>query len=72
MAPSDCPYGYTKTPATLGHLTPELETRISRGYPLRKLGMPEDVARVVTFLASEGASHITGQTLSVSGGYSMV
>ena len=66
-----CP-GYTKTPATLGHLTPELEERIARVYPLRKLGVPEDVAKAVTFLASDGASHITGQTLSVSGGYSMV
>jgi hypothetical protein len=26
----------------------------------------------VTFLASDGASHVTGQTISVSGGYSMV
>lgn len=66
-----CP-GYTKTPATEGMLTPELEERIAKGYPLRKLGLPEEVARAVIFLASDGASHITGQTLSVSGGYSML
>ncbi|GIX48182.1 MAG: 3-oxoacyl-ACP reductase [Candidatus Tectimicrobiota bacterium] len=66
-----CP-GYTKTPATERYLTPELEARIVKAYPLRKLGLPEDVAKAVVFLASEGASHITGQTLSVSGGYSMV
>lgn len=66
-----CP-GYTKTPATAGHLTPDLEARIAQAYPLRKLGLPEDVAKAVIFLASDGASHITGQTLSVSGGYSMV
>ena len=66
-----CP-GYTKTPATEGMLTPELEERIAKGYPLRKLGLPEDIAKVVTFLASDGASYITGQTISVSGGYSMV
>lgn len=66
-----CP-GYTKTPATAGQLTPELEERITRAYPLRKLGVPEDVAKAVVFLASDGASHMTGQTLSVSGGYSMV
>lgn len=66
-----CP-GYTKTPATEGLLTPELEARIAKSYPLRKLGLPVDVAKVVTFLASDGASHITGQTISVSGGYSMV
>ena len=66
-----CP-GFTKTPATTERLTPELEARIVRLYPLGKLGTPEDVAKAVTFLASDGASHITGQTLSVSGGYSMV
>ena len=66
-----CP-GFTKTPATTERLTPELEARIVRFYPLGKLGTPADVAQAVTFLASDGASHITGQTLSVSGGYSMV
>lgn len=66
-----CP-GYTKTPATEDQLDDELEARISKGYPLRKLGVPEDVARVVVFLASDGASHTTGQTISVSGGYSML
>ena len=66
-----CP-GFTKTPATTERLTPDLEERIVRFYPLRKLGVPEDVAKVVTFLASDGASHVTGQTISVSGGYSMV
>ncbi len=38
-------------------------------YPLRRLGQPEDVAPAVAFLASDGASWITGQTLSISGGY---
>ena len=44
--------------------------RILRLYPLRRLGKPEDVAPAVTFLASEGASWITGQVLSISGGFS--
>jgi 2-hydroxycyclohexanecarboxyl-CoA dehydrogenase len=66
-----CP-GFTKTPATADRLTPELEERIVRLYPLRKLGVPADIAKVVTFLASDGASHVTGQTISVSGGYSTV
>ena len=66
-----CP-GYTKTPGTAGQLDPEIEARIAKGYPLRKLGLPDDVAKMAVFLASEGASHITGQTISVSGGYSMV
>ena len=66
-----CP-GFTRTPATTDRLTPDLEARIVRLYPLGRLGFPEDVAKAVTFLASDGASHITGQTLSVSGGYTMV
>jgi 2-hydroxycyclohexanecarboxyl-CoA dehydrogenase len=66
-----CP-GFTKTPATSERLTPDLEERIVKFYPLRKLGVPADVAKVVTFLASDGASHMTGQTISVSGGYSTV
>ena len=66
-----CP-GYTKTPGTAGQLDPELEARIAKGYPLRKLGLPDDIAKMAVFLASDGASHITGQTISVSGGYSMV
>ena len=65
-----CP-GYTKTPGTDGMMNDELEARIAKGYPLRKLGLPEDVARMVVFLASMGASHMTGQTISVSGGYTM-
>lgn len=64
-----CP-GYTKTPGT-ADLTEEMEARIAKAYPLRKIGHPDDVSRVAVFLASNGASHTTGQTISVSGGYSM-
>jgi 2-hydroxycyclohexanecarboxyl-CoA dehydrogenase len=38
---------------------------------MRRLGKPEEVAAAVAFLASEGPSFITGQTLSVSGGLTM-
>jgi 2-hydroxycyclohexanecarboxyl-CoA dehydrogenase len=46
--------------------------KIVRNYPLRRLGKPGDVAPAVVFLASESASWITGQVLSISGGFSMV
>ncbi len=52
--------------------TPEMRARIAKVYPLRRIGRPEDVAGAVVFLASDAASFITGQTLSVSGGYTMM
>lgn len=52
--------------------TPEQFEKIAQTLPLRKLGRPRDVANAVVFLASPAAGHITGQVLSVSGGYSMV
>lgn len=52
--------------------TPEAQERAKKAYPLRKLGTPEDIANAVVFLASKRAGHITGQTLSVSGGYTMM
>ncbi len=44
---------------------------LSRAIPLGRLGMPDDIAPAVAFLASEDAGFITGQTLSVSGGLTM-
>ncbi len=52
--------------------TPEMKARIAKVYPLRRIGKPEDVAPAVVFLASDAASFVTGQTLSVSGGYTMM
>ena len=52
--------------------TPEQLEKVARSLPLRKVGRPRDVANAVVFLASDAAGHITGQVLSVSGGYSMV
>lgn len=52
--------------------TEETLAKIARGYPLRRLGTPEDLVGPVLLLASDRASYVTGQTLSVSGGYTMV
>jgi 2-hydroxycyclohexanecarboxyl-CoA dehydrogenase len=43
-----------------------------RGVPMRRLGQPADIAPAVVFFASDEAAFITGQTLSVSGGLTMV
>jgi 3-oxoacyl-[acyl-carrier protein] reductase len=44
---------------------------IKKLIPLRRLGKPEDVARVAVFLASEDGGYITGQVLTVDGGLSL-
>lgn len=46
--------------------------KLIRFYPTRRLGQAEDVAPTVLLLASPRSGWITGQTISVSGGYSMV
>ncbi|MGH9390961.1 MAG: SDR family NAD(P)-dependent oxidoreductase [Vicinamibacteria bacterium] len=65
-----CP-GSTKTPMLREILTPELEERWVKSYPLGRLGEPEDIANAIAFLASKRAGWITGQAISVNGGFSM-
>jgi 2-hydroxycyclohexanecarboxyl-CoA dehydrogenase len=52
--------------------TPEQFERVAKALPLRRLGRGEDTANAVVFLASPAAGYITGQVLSVSGGYTMI
>jgi 2-hydroxycyclohexanecarboxyl-CoA dehydrogenase len=64
-----CP-GPTDTP--LFAAQPEsLREALVRAIPLRRLARPEEVAAAVLFFASDAASFITGQVLSVSGGLTM-
>jgi 2-hydroxycyclohexanecarboxyl-CoA dehydrogenase len=55
-----------------GLFTDETLAKVAKYYPLRRLGTPEDIVPVVLLLASERASYVTGQTWSVSGGYTMI
>jgi NAD(P)-dependent dehydrogenase (short-subunit alcohol dehydrogenase family) len=48
---------------------PEIEKLLSAQYALGRLGEPEDIAQAVLFFATEASSYITGQTLSVDGGW---
>jgi 3-oxoacyl-[acyl-carrier protein] reductase len=53
------------------HLTVEQRERIAEQIPLGRFAEPEEIARVVVFLASPRAAYITGQTLVVDGGFTM-
>ena len=50
----------------------DLLEKFAKRVPLKRLGVPEDIAGAVKFLASDEASYITGQVLSVGGGLTMV
>lgn len=52
-------------------LTEEQQKAIMDLVPLAKFGQPEDVAKVVRFLASDDANYITGQTIHIDGGMVM-
>ena len=47
------------------------EEKVAAAYPMKRLGLPEDVAGAVSFLLSSDASWITGQTLTVDGGVTL-
>jgi 2-hydroxycyclohexanecarboxyl-CoA dehydrogenase len=71
-----CP-GPTNTPmmaAVLGEGEQAVKWKdaMVRGIPLKRMGEPEDYGGIVAFLASDDASFITGQTISVSGGMNMI
>jgi 2-hydroxycyclohexanecarboxyl-CoA dehydrogenase len=67
-----CP-GPADTPLfdSIGVDNPNLREALIRAIPFRRLADPIDVANAVAFLASDEASYITGQTLSVNGGLTM-
>lgn len=52
-----------------GHLSEDIIEELKNETPLNRIGTPEDVAEAIFFLASDKASFITGQTLSVDGGF---
>ena len=64
---SICP-GFTVTGET-PHAPPHVQAALARHTPLRRLAQPEDIAHAVLFFCSNLANFITGQDLTVDGGY---
>jgi NAD(P)-dependent dehydrogenase (short-subunit alcohol dehydrogenase family) len=78
------PYGIRANSVAPGPITtPHLEgsidadpdeaaarARLEGATALRRIGAPEEVAAVVAFLAGDGGSYVTGQTIYVDGGWS--
>ncbi len=63
--------GFIDTDMTRGLSDAARDTLLSR-IPLGRLGIPEDIAHAVAYLASPGAAYVTGATLHVNGGMYMV
>jgi NAD(P)-dependent dehydrogenase (short-subunit alcohol dehydrogenase family) len=49
-------------------LSPETEARLGPMIPLRRIGTPEEVAKVIHFLCSDAASYVTGEEIHINGG----
>jgi NAD(P)-dependent dehydrogenase (short-subunit alcohol dehydrogenase family) len=63
--------GPTDTPLLRAQSDQHVIERMVRAVPLKRMGRAEEPGAAIVYLASEGASFVTGQTLSVSGGLTM-
>lgn len=56
-------------PTDTGWMSEELKAELLPLFPMKRIGLPEDAARLITFLASDDASWITGQIIHSDGGF---
>lgn len=63
--------GMTATDAVKQRLTDDFRQLFLRHIPLGRMGLPEEIAAAVVYLASDDAAYVTGQLLSVSGGFGL-
>lgn len=63
--------GMTATEAVQTRLSEEFRDLFLRHIPLGRMGQPEEIAAAVAYLASDDAAYVTGQILTVSGGFGL-
>jgi NAD(P)-dependent dehydrogenase (short-subunit alcohol dehydrogenase family) len=52
-------------------LSPETEAQLAPTIPMRRIGTPDEVAKVIFFLCSDGASYVTGEEMQINGGQAL-
>jgi 3-oxoacyl-[acyl-carrier protein] reductase len=62
--------GYIETDMT-GGLSPDIKEKITGMVAVKRLGIPEDIAAAVSYVSSDEAGYLTGQTIVVDGGMTM-
>ena len=62
--------GFIETEMTK-KIPPEIYNKIEQSIPMKRFGKPEEVARLVSFLAAEDSAYITGQVYGINGGLYM-
>ncbi len=67
---SICP-GYVETDLTLKNNSAEDIKKIVNDIPLKRMAAPKEIAELVVFLASERNSYITGQAITIDGGFTI-
>ena len=63
--------GMTATEAVEQHLSNDFRNLFLRHIPLRRMGLPEEIAEAVCYFASDASAYTTGQILTVSGGFGL-
>lgn len=61
--------GFILTETAAAQVPADVQARLAEANPMRRLGTPDDIARVVVFLCSDAAAYVNGQVLHVDGGH---
>ena len=61
--------GFILTETAEAQVPADIQRRLADANPMRRLGTPDDIARVVAFLCSDAAAYVNGQVLHVDGGH---